>query len=295
MKILITGAHGQLGRALSQCLTQEQTQVVALGRDTLDLRDTKRIPQTIEHCRPDLVINAAAYTAVDRAEQEPEHALAVNATAPRILAETCARRRIPLIHYSTDYVFDGQLPRTHAYTEQDTPNPLNQYGHTKWAGEQAIQGVGGDFLILRTSWVYSLQGHNFLRTVLRLLSDAKPLRVVDDQWGAPTWTGTLAEVTAQLIQSRQQGQPVRGLYHATARGATSWYGFACAIRDGLQQHRPSEWPVVHPIPSTEYPTPARRPLNSQLDCSALERDGRFLLPSWQTALAQCLSNWPANA
>ena len=286
MKVLITGQRGQLAQALSQALAP-QAQVLAFDRHTLDLTQPEQIRHHLRHHQPDLIINAAAYTAVDKAEQEPERAFAVNAVAPGLLAEEAARLQVPLIHYSTDYVFDGQ--QTRPYTEQDPTHPLNIYGQSKRAGELAIQAVGGEALILRTSWVYSRQGNNFLLTMQRLLQERPQLRVVDDQHGAPTWTGTLAKTTVQLIQQWQQGQqPLFGLYHLTAQGETSWYGFAQRIRDHLiAQQRPCA--QLQPIPARDYPTPAQRPLNSRLDCTRLQEHWQLQLPPWQEALQQCLT------
>lgn len=285
MKILITGHQGQLAQALYRQLAP-QAQVQVLGRAELDLSDTAQLPARLQTLEMDLIINAAAYTAVDRAETEPEAAFALNATAPGLLAEEAKRRGIPLIHYSTDYVFDGQ--KNAPYLESDTPHPLNVYGASKLAGEQAIQAVGGEALILRTSWVYSQQGQNFLLTMQRLLQEREQLRVVDDQIGAPTWTGTLAQATAQLIQGWQQGQALEGLYHLSALGETSWYGFACAIREYLlAQGR--HCGQLSPIPAADYPTPAQRPLNSRLDCSALQQHWGITLPYWKEALAECLA------
>lgn len=286
MRILITGGQGQLAQALQQQLGPFAT-LSAPPRAALDLTDTARLRQEVRQFAPDLIINAAAYTAVDKAQSEPELAFAINAIAPGVLAEEAAQLGIPLIHYSTDYVFDGQ--KATPYTESDATQPLNVYGQSKRAGELAIQAIAGSGLILRTSWVYSQTGQNFLLTMQRLLREREHLRVVDDQIGAPTWTGTLAEVTAQLIQGwQQQGLALHGLYHLTALGETSWYGFASAIRAHLQQQG-LRCAQLEPIPSSEYPTPAARPHNSRLNCAALQAHWGIALPHWHSALQQCLN------
>ncbi|WP_236177210.1 dTDP-4-dehydrorhamnose reductase [Pseudomonas qingdaonensis] len=285
MKILITGRNGQLAQALKQRLAG-LGQVHVLGREQLDLAEPERIRQVVRELSPDLLVNAAAYTAVDQAENEPALAFAINATAPGVLAEEAARLGVPLLHYSTDYVFDGS--KATPYTEDDAPNPLSVYGRSKLAGEQAIHAVGGAHLTLRTSWVYSLHGRNFLLTMQRLLQEKPQLRVVADQIGAPTWAGSLAASTLALIQRWQAGQAgAWGTYHMTAQGQTSWFGFAQAIGEHLEaQGRPCA--QLLPIPSSEYPTPAQRPLNSRLDCSRLRQQWQVEQPDWRQALIECL-------
>lgn len=285
MKILITGRNGQVAQALLTSL-QGLGELICLGRAELDLVDAEAIRVRVRALRPDLIINAAAYTAVDQAESEPAPAFAINATAPGVLAEEAKALGVPLIHYSTDYVFDGSQARP--YQDDDQPQPLGVYGQSKLAGEQAIAAVGGQYLILRTSWVYSLYGRNFLLTMQRLLQEREELRVVSDQIGAPTWAGTIANATRALIEQWQTGQPGPwGTFHLTGQGETSWFGFASAIGEHLQA---AGKPCARllPIASSEYPTPARRPLNSRLDCSRLQRAWNIQLPTWQTALADCL-------
>lgn len=285
MKILITGRNGQLAQALQQRLAG-LGQVHVLGREQLDLAEPERIRQVVRELSPDLLVNAAAYTAVDQAENEPALAFAINATAPGVLAEEAAWLGVPLLHYSTDYVFDGS--KATPYTEDDAPNPLSVYGRSKLAGEQAIHAVGGAHLTLRTSWVYSLHGRNFLLTMQRLLQEKPQLRVVADQIGAPTWAGSLAASTLALIQRWQAGQAgAWGTYHMTAQGQTSWFGFAQAIGEHLKaQGRPCA--QLLPIPSSEYPTPAQRPLNSRLNCSRLRQQWQVEQPDWRQALIECL-------
>lgn len=285
MNILICGRHGQLAQALQQRLAGLGTLHV-LGREQLDLAVPERIRQTVRAVQPDLIINAAAYTAVDQAESDAQAAFALNAQAPGVLAEEAARLGVPLLHYSTDYVFDGS--QATPYTEDDPTRPLGVYGHSKLAGEQAISAVGDAHLILRTSWVYSLHGRNFLLTLQRLLQEKPELRVVADQIGAPTWAGSLAMGTLALIERWRAGQAgAWGTYHMTAQGHTSWYGFAQAIGAHLKAQGK---PCAHllPITSSEYPTPARRPLNSRLDCRRLQQQWQVSLPDWREALIECL-------
>ena len=286
MRILISGQHGQVSTELQHHL-KTLGELVVPGRGQFDLTDPQQLRQQVQRVRPDLIINAAAYTAVDQAETEPQVAFAINAVAPGILAEEAAALGIPLIHYSTDYVFDGS--KSSPYTEDDAPNPLGVYGQSKLAGEQAISAVQGQHLILRTSWVYSAHGRNFLLTMQRLLQEKPELRVVADQIGAPTWAGTIARSTLALIERWQAGQPgAWGTYHLTAQGETSWFGFAQAIGEHLiEQHKPCA--EIEPIPSNAYPTPAPRPLNSRLDCTRLLQEWGVSQPDWKNALQQCLA------
>ena len=286
LKILITGQHGQVSQELQQRL-QGLGELIVLGRDQLDLADADLIRKQVRAHRPGLIINAAAHTAVDLAESEPDAAFAINAIAPGILAEEAKALSIPLIHYSTDYVFDGTKPAP--YTENDTPNPLGVYGQSKLAGEQAIAAVGGEHLILRTSWVYSSHGKNFLLTMQRLLQEKPQMRIVADQIGAPTWAGSIASSTRTLIERWQAGEPGEwGVYHLTAGGETSWFGFAQAIGEHLRQQGKA-CADLEPIPSSAYPTPAKRPLNSRLDCTRLQQQWHVSQPHWQDALRECLA------
>lgn len=285
LDILLVGRDGQLAQALQRHLAG-LGQVHVLGRGQLDLAHPGQIREQLRRACPGLVINAAAYTAVDLAESEPDAAFAVNATAPRILAEEAARLGAPLIHYSTDYVFDGA--KDGPYTEADEPNPLGVYGRSKLEGEQAIAAVGGEHLVLRTSWVYSRQGRNFLLTMQRLLQEKPELRVVDDQVGAPTWADTIASSTRALVERWQAGhRGAWGLYHLTASGHTSWFGFAQAIAQHLEA-RGLPCAELLPIPTSQYPTPARRPLNSRLDCTRLALEWQVSQPDWRQALIECL-------
>ncbi|EPJ88554.1 dTDP-4-dehydrorhamnose reductase [Pseudomonas sp. CFII68] len=286
LRILIIGQNGQVSRALQSRLSG-LGELIVRGSDQLDLAQPDALRAPIEALRPGLIINAAAHTAVDQAESEPERTFAINATAPGILAQAAVALGVPLIHYSTDYVFDGLKPAP--YTEDDTPNPLSVYGRSKLAGENAIRQAGGQHLILRTSWVYSTEGRNFLLTMQRLLQEKPQLRVVADQVGAPTWAGTIADSTAQLIERWQAGHPgAWGTYHLTAQGETSWFGFAQAIGENLLD-RHKACALLEPIESSAYPTPAPRPLNSRLDCTRLLKEWGVSQPDWRSALQQCLA------
>jgi dTDP-4-dehydrorhamnose reductase len=295
-RILLTGSNGQVGFELERSLQGLGT-VIAPRRGQLDLANLDQLRQFIRDLAPDLIINPAAYTAVDLAEREPELALCINAEAPGLMAEEAARLGATLIHFSTDYVFDGS--KDGAYLESDAPNPVSVYGKTKLAGEQAIAGADCAHLILRTSWVYGMRGKNFLLTMLRLARERDSLRVVADQFGAPTWSRTLADVTAHAVaqapwhganahQVQDWWRERSGVYHMTAQGKTSWHGFTEAILARAALGNPLGKPCsVQAITTADYPTPARRPANSALDC------GKFMqqfcdLPQWQQALDLCL-------
>jgi dTDP-4-dehydrorhamnose reductase len=284
VKILLMGGRGQVGYELERCL-QGLGEVVAPGRDRLDLSQLAQVREVVRAVRPGLIVNAAAYTAVDRAETEPALAHLVNAEAPGVLAEEARRLGIAIVHFSTDYVFDGS--KAGPYVESDVPAPLNVYGRTKLLGEQAIAAAGAAHLVLRTSWVYGMRGHNFLLTMLRLARERGELRVVSDQHGAPTWSRTVAQATADILAQAKGGgmdwwEQHGGLYHLACRGQTTWHGFAEAI----MQASANPVPVI-PISSADYPTPARRPPNSTLDASRLA-DRFCRLPEWRETLALCL-------
>lgn len=284
-RILLTGIHGQVGHELQRAL-QPLGEVVALDRATLDLAQPDRIRAVVRTVGPDVIVNPAAYTAVDQAESEPELAMAINGAAPGILAEEAQRLDALLVQYSTDYVFDGDKPSP--YGEDAPVGPINVYGRSKLAGERAIEAAGCRHLTFRTCWVYGLRGRNFLRTMLRLAAERDELAVVADQFGAPTWSRMIAEATA-LALARHAGQ--QGVYHLAAAGTTSWHGFAAAIvarahRAGLL----AKAPPVRRLASADYPMPARRPANSRLDCARLEQDFGLRLPDWETQLQLCLDD-----
>ena len=289
LKILISGKTGQVAVELQKHLAG-LGELIVLGRDVLDLSQPDQIRAQVRAHKPDLLIIAAAHTAVDQAENEPELAFAINASAPGVFAEEAAALGIPLIHYSTDYVFDGRKPAP--YTEDDATNPLGVYGKSKLAGELAIAASGAQHLILRTSWVYSTHGKNFLLTMQRLLQERSELRVVADQIGAPTWAGTIAQSTRALIERWQSGDAAAwGTYHLTASGETSWFGFTQAIAGHLTAQGKA-CATLEPIPASAYPTPAARPQNSRLDCSKLAREWGVTQPDWEAALSACLAEQP---
>lgn len=280
-KILILGSNGQVGWELQRTLSP-LGQIVPHDRNSLDLASTN-FYQTLREIKPHIIVNAAAYTAVDKAETEQELCASINAHAPQILAEEAKKLNALLIHYSTDYVYDGasQIP----YKELDKTNPLNVYARTKLAGDEAILSSGCSHVILRTSWVYGSRGHNFLLTMLKLAQQRDVLKIIDDQIGAPTWCRLIAESTAQIV-SRYQGQD--GLYNLTSAGKTSWFGFAKAIFDLHSAKKGLKVPELVKIPTTEYPLPAKRPQNSLLCHEKLQKVFGIRMPDWQDALKMCL-------
>ena len=292
MRILLTGVNGQVGWELQRTLAP-LGDVVAADRSLLDLADTASIRTQVSAIAPDLIVNPAAYTAVDKAESEPELAHAINAAAPGELA-ACG---VPLVQFSTDYVFDGR--KDGAYTEKDVPNPLGVYGATKLAGEAAVRDAGTPHLILRTSWVYGLRGRNFLLTMQRLAHERESLSVVDDQFGAPTWSRLIAEATALVVArwlDRGDLAAASGTYHLSCGGRTSWHGFTAAILGHLAAAGETKLARLGAIPTSGYPTPAQRPANSQLDCGRLAATFGVRLPDWQAALALCMErNLPHSA
>jgi len=282
-RILLVGRNGQLGHELLRTLAP-LGEVIALDRAALDLGDESAIRAALRRLRPSLVVNAAAYTAVDQAESQTDLAFAINARAPAVLAQEAAALGARLIHYSTDYVFAGDKPQG-AYAETDPTGPINAYGRSKLAGEQAIAAVGGEHLILRTSWVYGAHGANFVKTVIRLARERETLSIVADQIGAPTSSRLIAEATAVLaMQLASRGDAVPGgIYHLQAAGETSWYEFAGHIVERLraadaQSVRCRE---IVPILAAAYPTPARRPANSRLDCARIVLGFGLRLPHWR--------------
>jgi len=281
VKILLTGRNGQLGWELERALAP-LGELFAYDRAGLDLADSGRLTATVRDIKPDLIVNPAAYTAVDRAETEPDAAFAVNTRAPGILAAEALRLGALLIHYSTDYVYDGA--KAGPYTEDDPPSPKGVYGASKLAGERAIEASGARHWIFRTSWVYAPRGKNFLLTMLRLAREGKPLRVVADQFGAPTTAAMLARATAQAVGrgltapdvGRGFTAPPSGVYHMSAAGRTSWHGFAEAIMREFGLSNP-----VAAITTRDYPLPAKRPANSQLDNGRLAEAFGIRLPAWE--------------
>ncbi len=287
MKILVTGRNGQVGGALAALLPQALpgSEIIAIDRAQLDLSRLEQVREVMQSIRPNLVINAAAYTAVDQAETEADTAMRINGEAPGVLAEEAKRLGAALIHFSTDYVYDGR--KEDAWVEGDATAPLSSYGRSKLAGEQAIAAVGVPHIILRTSWVYGLTGKNFLLTMLRLAQTRDELGIVNDQFGAPTWSHTLAEATAAIVNKAgapRQMADLSGIYHCCAGGHTSWFGFAQAI---FSHPSVTRRPALKAITTADYPLPAARPKNSVMDTRKFESAfGR--LPLWDQALDTCL-------
>jgi len=288
--ILVTGVNGQVGFELLRTL-QGLGRVVAVDRNSLDLSDLERVRSVVREIKPSIIVNPAAYTAVDKAETDVDVAMRLNAEAPRVLAEEAARIGATLVHYSTDYVFDGT--KDGAYVEDDATNPQNVYGASKLAGEQAIEAAGCAHLILRTSWVYGRRGKNFLLTMLKLGVERPELRVVADQIGAPTWANTIATSTAHILaqglaaERADWWQARSGIYHLTSAGETSWHGFAQAI---LGIAMGANGPKVLPIPASDYPVPAKRPANSRLSHRKLSETFGLCLPNWEDALRLCMAD-----
>ena len=297
LRILIAGAAGQVGRELQRSFA-DAGEIICHDCDTVDLAHPNQVRAMVRRAAPQIILNAAAYTAVDRAEGELEAAMAVNSTAPRVLAEEALLCNALLVHYSTDYVFDGSKPGP--WSETDKPNPLSVYGASKLAGEEAIQQAGGKYLIFRTSWVYGPHGRNFLLTMLRMARERDELRIVDDQFGAPTSSIELADATRAVVSGVLDGrfghtEDWAGLYHMTCSGSTSWYGFASAIFSRSAGLLHGKVPVVKPILSSEYITPAKRPRNSVLSNEKLyTRFGARLTP-WETALDAVISRLAEDA
>ena len=283
MKILVTGKNGQVGFELMRTLAPLGT-VVGVGVKECDLAQSAAIDALLERVRPDIIVNPAAYTEVDKAESQPTIAHAVNAQAPKLLARYAARHNIPIIHFSTDYVFDGK--KDGPYTEEDEAKPTSVYGKTKWLGEEAVRKLAAKHIIIRTSWVFGSHGVNFLKTMLKLAAERDKLSVVSDQYGAPTSARMLAEAVAQIITELGEPGSYRkyGTYHVAARGETSWHGYAQvvverAIKLGLDlKISPKE---IKPITTKEYPMPAPRPANSRLDTTKVSMTFSVSLPKWQ--------------
>ena len=293
LRILITGAVGQVGWELQRSLASLGT-ITAIDLAELDLTDADAVRKFVRDLRPDVLVNPAAYTAVDKAEAQPDLAMAVNGAAPGVMAEEMAKLGGLMIHYSTDYVFDGT--KQGAWVETDVPIPLSVYGRTKLAGEQAVQAAGGAHVILRTSWVYGRRGGNFMLTMIRLAKERDELRVVADQHGAPTWCRTLAQGTADIVArtwsdpaARAKARDLSGVYHFTNGGATTWHGFAEAIVATAPELADRRHVKVTPIATSDYPLPAPRPKNSVLDNSRLTATFGIRPAPWDEALHTCIA------
>lgn len=293
MKILLFGKNGQVGWELQRSLAP-LGELIALSSSSEefcgDLTNLAGIKKTLQQISPDIIVNAAAYTAVDKAESEPERAYALNAQAPAVLAQEAKRLNAWLIHYSTDYVFNGHCPPP--YLETDDCDPLNVYGKSKLEGEKNIFASGCLHLIFRTSWVYAAYGNNFIKTILRLAQQRDRLTIVDDQIGSPTGAELIADITAHALRMIKQEPEASGLYHLTTGGSTSWYGFAKFILENAER---TNYPLkiqstaLQPIASSDFPLPAKRPFNSRLNTGKLIKTFDLILPSWQTGAARTLT------
>jgi dTDP-4-dehydrorhamnose reductase len=269
-------------------------EVVGVGHQQVDLADVAGVRQLVREVRPQVLVNAAAFTAVDKAEASPDLAMAINGSAPGVMAQEMQRVGGAIVHYSTDYVYDGT--KVGPYTEDDLPDPLSAYGRSKLAGDRAVQASGAAHLIFRTSWVYGARGSNFLLTMLRLFKERPEVRVVDDQIGAPTWCRYIARVTAEVLRvwvERDDRAASSGIYHLTAGGSTSWFGFASAIRDRRYAGPPPGAPRLVPITTAEYPLPARRPANSLLSNDKLHREFAVAQTDWREQLDACMTELEA--
>jgi len=289
MKILLTGKNGQVGFELKKKLSA-LGEVIATDREELDLANPKAIKQFIDQIKPDIIINPAAYTAVDKAEFEPELAYQINTIAPKVLAEKACELNIPLIHFSTDYVFDGL--KKEAYIETDLANPQSVYGKTKYEGEEKVRAYA-KHIILRTSWVFGIHGNNFLKTILRLIQDKDSLNIVSDQKGSPSSVSMIADVTFKIVDMifKNKNFNAYGTYHVTNDGETNWHQYTCLIVSEAMQlgfKVKCEPNYVHPIPTSEYPTDAKRPLNCKLNTSKLKKTFMLELPYWESEVKKVL-------
>jgi dTDP-4-dehydrorhamnose reductase len=283
MKILLTGAQGQVGQAIVQANQQlSMHEIISCNRHLLDITDSTQVRKVLEQHKPDVVINAAAYTAVDKAESERELAFAVNAIGPKNLARACEASHIPLLHLSTDYIFDGQ--KVSSYREDDPAAPLGVYGKSKWQGEQAVREYCEKHVILRVSWVFGEHGHNFVKTMLRLMQEREELKVVNDQHGCPTYADDIAKQLLAICQDPKQW----GTFHYCGAPVTTWYSFAQAIREEASKITALRVRTIHPISTSEYPTPAQRPKHSVLNCDKLYTIYSIQQPQWRNGLVKML-------
>lgn len=291
MIVLITGAAGQLGTELCSHSKVRGYNTVAVDYDELDITNELSIKAFVAHVKPAVIINAAAYTAVDRAETDSATACAVNRDGPLYLARACAKADIPLLHISTDYVFDGK--KSTAYLETDTPNPQSIYGQSKLEGEIAVATTLDKYITLRTAWIFSATGHNFVRTILRLAKERDELSVVADQTGSPTWAGNIAEVLLEIVDRIHQGKAFTwGLYHYTDSPAITWHAFAEVIcEQAFELGMLKKKPFIKPISTSEYPTPAKRPQNSVLSCAHIQKELSIPQADWRIGLKQVLTQW----
>jgi len=284
MKVLITGCHGQVGTELMALAKAYEHKVIGFDHDTLDITDQQAVQSCVQTESPDVVINAAAYTAVDKAEDDKDTAMAVNATAVSYLAQTCKMLDIPLVHISTDYVFDGS--KKDAYIESDIASPLNIYAKTKLEGEILVRSLCEKYYILRTSWMFSVHGNNFVKTMLRLGAEREELGIVADQRGKPTWAREIARVIYEVLASHKNAW---GIYHIAQPNAVTWFDFAQSIfAEAKQQGLPLNVEKVNAITTADFPTPAKRPENSELDCNKLETTFNIKLQPWREPLVEVI-------
>jgi len=293
MRIMLTGANGQVGWELARSL-MPLGEVIALTRSQCDLSHPETLPGLVNQIKPEIIINAAAYTAVDKAEEEEELATIINGTSVGVLAEEAKKHNALFVHYSTDYVFDGS--KDTPYIEEDTANPINAYGRSKLAGESAIQQIGHDYLIIRTAWVYATRGKNFLNTIIRLAQERNELSIVADQIGNPTWARYIAEATAHCVRScilDQEKQQLKSqIYHLTSNGDVSWYDFAKFIVTYLVNRNNEDKSTckIYPIKTSDYKTLAKRPNNSCLSTHKIEKAFGLITPNWMQAVKLCLDD-----
>lgn len=294
MKILLFGKNGQVGWELNRSL-QPLGEIIALGREEADFSKPESLRDVVRNIKPDVIVNAAAYTAVDKAEEEEELATIINGVVPRVLAEESKKKNALFVHYSTDYVFDGT--KKEPYVESDKPNPINAYGRSKLAGEEFIRNTPCDYLILRTSWVYSARGDNFLMKILQLAKEREQLNIVDDQAGAPTWARSIADITSKILlvdtNEKNRAEYKSGIYHIASSSCTTWYEFANKIVSaGLKTGCNSEIAVkeIAPISSEEFTTAAKRPRNSCLSTAKIRKEYGVTVPSWQDSLQLCMDS-----
>jgi dTDP-4-dehydrorhamnose reductase len=291
MKVLVLGYQGMLARELLPCLVRAGFAVVGLGRPEVDITQAASVHQAVADAQPDILINAAAYTAVDQAESEPDIAFAVNRDGVAHLATVCRDVGIPLLHVSTDYIFDGSASRP--YCEDDLAAPLGVYGQSKWEGEEAVRGCHPEHVIVRTAWLYGRHGHNFVKTMLRLAREREVLRVVDDQHGCPTWSRDLAKALVNMCERIVQARDLvlGSTYHFCGAGQTTWCDFAQAIIAEARVYEPLRVREIVPIPTTAYPTPAKRPAYSMLDCSKVQAIFGITPRLWRASLHDCLQEF----
>ncbi|MEG9434424.1 dTDP-4-dehydrorhamnose reductase [Terriglobus sp. ADX1] len=293
--ILVTGASGQVGGEIANLLRLRKQSVLAPTSAEMNLASPDAIRSYVQKHQPSWIINAAAYTAVDKAESEVELAEALNAVAPGVLGEEAAALHIPVIHFSTDYVFAGD--GTKPWVESDATGPLNTYGRTKLEGEDALAQSGAAYMIFRTSWVYGATGKNFVRTILRVARERESMNIVADQFGAPTWARDLARLALHIVDQAGSNaesavRNLSGRYHACNGGETTWFGFAEEILRQAAHHEPDvKFATLYPVPTEAYPTPAKRPANSRMDCSLLATKLGFQMPDWRESLAQVISEY----